>query len=417
MVILFNRLVGKGLETSVIIEVFLLSIPFILASTVPMAVLIATLSAFGRLANDNELVAMRACGISPYRIAAGPLIASIVMAALLLQFNERILPDMNHRLRNLLLDISLKKPTIQIQEGRFVDEFPGYNILAERVDMKQSRLYDITIYDRTKKEEPRTIIATEGEMRYSSDERRLIITLYDGEIHAVDPDSKGKYRRMTFENQTLFIKGAGGKFQRREGPSYRGDREMSTAMLLDEVDETRASMEERKKTMQEDTLNALLMFFADEPPEEKFDPYLTSRKFENRAADYRGKKRRIAQLLVEVHKKWAISFACIVFALIGVPLRMRFKQGGIGLVITASMIIIIFYYICLTGGENLADRMVLSPFLAMWAPNIILICIGLYLLISSARGSTTILTLPRFSRKNRETHGRSPLRESGDTQR
>jgi len=386
LVLLFNRLIGKGLEISVIGEVFMLSIPFILASTIPMAILIATLSAFGRLANDNELVTMRACGISPYRIIFAPLVASVVVAFLLFQFNERVLPDMNHQLRNLLLDISLKKPTIQIQEGRFVDEFPGYNILAERVDMEKSRLYDITIYDKTDQDEPRTIIAKEGDMRFSADERKLIITLYDGEIHAVDPENKSKYRRMTFENQTLFIKGSGGKFKRREGPSYRGDREMNTTMLLNEVDETMEGMKGRKEKLKEDILLSLTRLLSDESPKDDFDPYMFKMKLSTYVSDYRAKERGVAQLLVEVHKKYAIAFACIAFVLIGVPLRMRFQRGGVGLVITLSMIIIIFYYICLTGGENLADRMVLSPFWAMWTPNVILIIIGLCLLISMASG-------------------------------
>jgi len=405
LVLLFNRLVGKGLETSVIGEVLVLSIPFILASTVPMAILIATLSAFGRLVNDNELVAMRACGISPYRIIFAPLVASAVVAVLLLQFNERVLPDTNHRLRNLLLDISLKKPTIEIQEGRFVDEFPGYNILAERVDMENSRLYDITIYDKTDESKPRTIIAKEGDMRFSADERKLIINLYNGEIHAVDPESKGKYRRMTFENQTLFIKGSGGKFRRREGPSYRGDREMNTAMLLADVNDTRAGMTGRKEKLEEDILFSLNRLLSDAPPQDEFDPFLFKMRLSTYVSDYRAKERGIAQLLVEVHKKYAISFACIVFVFVGIPLRMRIKSGGVGLVITLSMIIIIFYYICLTGGENLADRMVLSPFWAMWTPNVILIVFGLYLLISMASGGSVRLIPHRLSRGSRGTGG------------
>jgi lipopolysaccharide export system permease protein len=383
LVLLFNRLVGKGLDTSVITEVFLLSIPFILASTIPMALLVATMAAFGRLANDNELVAMRACGISPYRIIAAPLVVSAVLAVLMFQFNDRVLPETNHRLRNLLLDISLQKPTIGIQEGRFVDEFPGYNILAEKVDMEMSKLYDITIYDRTDPDEPRTIIAKEGDMRYSADERRLIITLYDGEIHAVDPERKGTYRRMTFKDQTLFIKNTGGKFKRREGPSYRGDREMSTAMLLDEVESYRENMREREDEIKAEIFTTVSRFFSEEPPEE-LDPFAFKLRLSSLTGDYRAKRRRIAQLLVEAHKKYAIAFACIVFVLVGVPLRMRFTRGGIGLVITLSVTIIVFYYICLTGGENLADRMVLSPFWAMWTSNVILLILGLILLILNA---------------------------------
>jgi lipopolysaccharide export system permease protein len=388
VVLLFNKLVGKGLGSSVIAEVILLSVPFILASTMPMAVLVSTFAAFGRLANDNELVAMRACGVSSYRMMYAPLVASAVMGLLVFGFNNVILPETNHRLRNLLLDISLQRPTIEIQEGRFTNEFPGYSILAERVDMKQSKLYDVTIEDRTDPDEPRTIVAERGDMRYSADEDRLIITLYDGEIHAVDPERKGMYRRMTFEDQTLFIRTSGGKFQRREGPSYRGDREMSSRMLLEEVAELRGSMAERREDARAEIHGAVSALFSDSPPEEQFDPLGVKLRLASITSDYRAKSRRIAQLLVEVHKKYSISFACVAFVLVGIPLRMCFQRGGMGLVILLSATIIVFYYICLTGGENLADRMILSPFWAMWIPNIIIVVIGVVLLFTKARGGS-----------------------------
>jgi lipopolysaccharide export system permease protein len=388
IVLLFNRLVGKGLGASVIAEVILLSIPFIVASTLPMSVLVATLTAFGRLANDNELVAMKACGVSPYRMMLAPLVASAGFAFLVFQFNDVVLPDTNHRLRNLLLDISLKKPTIEIQEGRFTDEFPGYSILAERVDMKESKLYDITIEDRTDPDEPRTIIAKRGDMRYSADEGRLIITLYDGEIHAVDPESKGMYRKMRFEDQTLFIHREGGKFQRSEGRTYRGDREMGSAMILGEVEELRQSMAQRKEDAKEEILGAVSRILSETPLEKEFDPLAVKLRLASITGDFRSKARRIAQLLVEVHKKYAISFACMAFVLVGVPLRMSFRRGGIGLVILLSVAIIVFYYICLTGGENLADRMILSPFWAMWIPNIIIVILGIVLLFTTARGGS-----------------------------
>ncbi len=403
IVLLFNKIVGKGIEISVIADVFLLSIPFIVASTVPMALLVATISVFGRLSNDNELIAMRACGINVFQIVRAPLAASVVFACIMFGFNDYVLPNTNHRLRNLLLDIALQKPTIEIQEGRFVDEFPGYTILAERVDMKQSRLYDVTIYDKTDPDEPRTIIAKEGEMRYSANEKRLIITLYEGEIHAVDPGEVGTYRMMTFENQTLFIKNTGGKFTRREGPSYRGDREMSTTMLREEIESHRENMRERATEMREEMLTAVSRFFADDIPE-KLDPVAFKLKLSTITGDYRAKERRIAQLLVEVHKKYAIAVACVVFVLVGIPLRMRFKHGGVGIVITMSMIIIIFYYICLTGGENLADRMILSPFWAMWAPNVILFLLGLFLLLSSVTNRSNIFS--GFSRRFRSAKDR-----------
>src|SRR5918999_4110930 len=144
----FGALVGKGLPWSVITEVFVLSLPFIIAMTLPMAVLLAVLYAFSHLAADNEITAMRANGISVYQVLTPVLLWGVGMAAFNLAFVDQVLPRSNARLRALLIDIGRKKPTFELRE-QVINEVPPsqYFLRAGRIDGATGRLRDVTIYD------------------------------------------------------------------------------------------------------------------------------------------------------------------------------------------------------------------------------------------------------------------------------
>ncbi|HEX7401649.1 MAG TPA: LptF/LptG family permease, partial [candidate division Zixibacteria bacterium] len=124
-----NLIIGKGLNAFVILQVFVLNLAWMLALAVPMAVLISTLMAFGRLSQDNEITALRSSGISIYRLILPPLDASLLLAAGMAIFNDRVLPELNHQARLLMTDIHQKRPTWNLKQNVFIDEIPGYHIL------------------------------------------------------------------------------------------------------------------------------------------------------------------------------------------------------------------------------------------------------------------------------------------------
>src|SRR4051812_11228385 len=144
----FGALVGKGLPWGVIGEVFVLSLPFIVAMTLPMAVLLAVLYSFSHLAADNEITAMRASGISVYQILTPVLVTGFLMAGVNYAFVDQVLPRSNARLRNLLIDIGRKKPTFELRE-EVINEIPpsAYFLRASRIDPNTGRLRGVTIYD------------------------------------------------------------------------------------------------------------------------------------------------------------------------------------------------------------------------------------------------------------------------------
>src|SRR5512146_1158761 len=143
-----GNLVGKGLPTGVIVEVFVLSVPFIVAMTLPMAVLVAVLHTMSRLAADSEVTAMTANGISVGRIARPVLLWAAVVAILAFLWDDQLLPRSNHGLRTLLVDIQRKKPTLALKEQVINEVVPGQFFLrAARIDPATNRLRDVTIYD------------------------------------------------------------------------------------------------------------------------------------------------------------------------------------------------------------------------------------------------------------------------------
>src|SRR5688500_10847644 len=177
----FGDLVGKGLGWDVIGEFFLLSLPFTVAMTLPMAVLVSTLYAFSRLAAENEITALKASGVGFGRTLVPVLAASFVIALVMLGFNDQVLPRANQRLATLQTDIARKKPTFALREQVINEVISGRLFLrANHIDETSNDLREVTIYDLSDQQRRRTIYADSGAMGLTPDLRDLILTLHDG---------------------------------------------------------------------------------------------------------------------------------------------------------------------------------------------------------------------------------------------
>src|SRR6266699_3536652 len=164
-----SGLLGKGLPAGVIAEVFVLSLPFIVAVTLPMAVLVAVLHVFTRLAGDNEITALQAGGVSVSRLVAPVLAGATGVALLSFLWNDQLLPRTNHALRTLQVDIARKKPSLTLKEQVINEVVPGQTFLrASRIDGNTNKLKDVTLYDLSDAERRRIITADSGRMAYSA---------------------------------------------------------------------------------------------------------------------------------------------------------------------------------------------------------------------------------------------------------
>jgi lipopolysaccharide export system permease protein len=390
---IFDLILGKGVPTAVVLELFALILPFTFAVTVPMAVLVATLMAFGRLSGDNEITAIRACGVSFYTILRPVLFAAFLIAGALMYFNEFVLPEANHRYAALYADITRKRPTVEIRPGVFIDEFDGYNILIDRIDERTSRIYGVTIYEQAPTGgPPRTILAASGTLKVLPEQDLLQIALENGEIHEVDPEKPQAYRRVFFQRNLITIPGVNTQLV-RHGRDYRSDRELPSRQMLvtiadlrEEVAESRTRMLHEIHGRLEANLRLPLRDSLDIAQEEEEEDNLSttgerlfSLKLQNEARRWDAKTYDIDRYLVEVHKKFSVPCACAVFVLLGAPLGVTARRGGVALGLGLSLGFFVVYYVFLIGGEEIADRGMLPPLLAMWLPNIVLGAAGAYL--------------------------------------
>jgi lipopolysaccharide export system permease protein len=224
----FGSLVGKGLSWSVIGEVFLLSFPFILAMTIPMACLVAVLHAFSRLGSDNEITALKASGVDLTRLVRPVLLAGVVVSLGTFAFVDQLLPRSNHRLKNLLVDIARKKPTFELKEQMVNEVVPSQVFLrAGRIDQSTNRLRDVVIYDLANEARKRTIYADSGYMRMSADRTDLYLTLFNGYVHDYDRTQTALFRRIFFQTDFVRVQNVSNQLERTEENEFRSDREMT----------------------------------------------------------------------------------------------------------------------------------------------------------------------------------------------
>jgi lipopolysaccharide export system permease protein len=386
----------------------------------PCAVLIACMATFGRLSQDNEVVAMKSTGVNLLRIIGAPLSASFVLAGLLVLFNNHVLPESNHALANLMADVGRKRPTTQITEGVFIDGFVGYNIFVEKVISRTNEIRGVKIYQLSSSARPTTILADWGVIHNSPDGRFITLELHDGEIHEVPPnEAERTYRRLMFKTHVINIRNPAGDLERHSRET-RGDREMSLSMMQNRIKDLRRNRTEaaaaRDRILEEAGFESYEQFVRAAIPRQParslgawlrgalhtlssvggavvrtpqpaapptaIPPSLMD-TIQMRQLEIDAVERRLNSLEVEVQKKFSIPAACLVFVLVGAPLGMRARKSGIA-VAFVSILFFVFYYLCLAGGEELADRRLVAPWLAMWIPNIVIGGIGLWLTLQTA---------------------------------
>jgi lipopolysaccharide export system permease protein len=230
----FGDLVGKGLPWTVIAEFLLLSIPFTLAMTLPMAVLVATLHAFSRFASENEITAFKASGVSMQLLVRPVIAASVVLTLFMVWFNDQVLPRANHRLATLQSDIARVKPTFALSEQVINEVVRGQLYLrAARIDANSNRMKDVVIYDLSDPTKRRTIIADSGQLAFTATGEDLILTLYDGNMSELTPQEPTRLQRNFFSRDLLRVRGVAARLDRDGNRSnYRSDRELGVCELL-----------------------------------------------------------------------------------------------------------------------------------------------------------------------------------------
>jgi lipopolysaccharide export system permease protein len=401
-----DQLVGKGLSAWVIIELVGLNLSWMLVLAVPMSVLVAILMAFGDLSSKNEITAMKASGVSTYRMLAPVLFGGLLIGVALAWFNNVVLPESNHRLKALTVDIRNKRPTLSLVDGVFSQEIQGYSILVKKASQKTNDLQGITIYDYTNPSINVTITAEQGRISFSPDYRKLIMDLNDGEIHQLDLINRSAYRRVHFQTHRIAMNVEGFDFERSQASAFsRGDRELGASTMLavvDSLEKAKAQLEGDFRDLMQKEMERRLSGVpfgstAGMPQSAQWtnnaalsEIRITNSQVSTSLFRIETVMKQIDQYWVEIHKKFSIPAACIVFVLVGMPLGIMSRRGGFGAAATLSLGFFVLYWACLIGGEKLADRDIVEPWLGMWAANILIGIAGIYLTIRSAKETLLI---------------------------
>ena len=401
-----DQLVGKGLSWFVIGELIVLNLAWMVVLAVPMSVLIASLMAFGNLSARNEITAMKASGISLYRMIGPVALAAAVIVVLMIQFNNKVLPEANHRLKALMVDIRRIKPTYTIVPGLFSQDVQGYSILARKTFENSNDLEGVTIYDYTDPSLNVVVTAERGRVSFTPDYRKLIMDLANGEIHQVGTLDRSIYRRMHFIHHRIIMATEGFDFERtNEDALSRSDREMSAQDMIAVVDslrrasaDSRAEMLRRRPGVPALIPPAALPRLAADSAVVRQQAVLLALndarraegEIDNQIMLEKYFQDQINQFLVEINKKYSLPFACLVFVFIGAPIGIMARRGTFSVAAALSFSFFLLYWAGLIGGEKLGDRGYVAPWIGMWGANIILGVIGILITLRMGRETTTI---------------------------
>jgi len=425
-----DRFIGKGLDIGTIFEYLFLNLGWISALAVPMAVLVAALMAFGQFSEDNEITAMRASGISFTTIVRPALVMGLLISIILILFNSFIMPEMNFKARMLSGDIYRKRPDLNIEPGYFMDDLPSYSMIIK--DKEGDVLKDVRIFSKGINETQTSIHSKTGQLSTIDD--AIILDLYDGEIHELDLNDYGNYRRIEFDKHKINIP-ADDLFLNRRDTTSRSDREMTIAMILEKrksindrldivkgrigralirtgmdslvppsLEASQLLLENYKNAFSADTSNSGDVIYRKEK-----DIDVVSRQLINEYNLLRSYAKSSNKYNVELHKKFSLPVASILFIMTGASLGVLFRKGGFTIATGLSFGFFLIYYILMIGGEDLADRTILTPMVGVWSPNIILLIIATYLMIHTVREQPPLRfelnIFKRFKKKKNEPEG------------
>ncbi|MDX1740058.1 MAG: LptF/LptG family permease [Rhodothermales bacterium] len=412
-----SQLVGRGLPISAILELVSYSLAYMVVLAVPMSVLIATLMTYGRLAETGAYAVIKSSGVSLPQLIWPSILVGATLTAGMWHFNSVILPEANYRAKTLWTDIRQKKPGFELEPGVFYDGIEDYSILVKQIDHETGDLDDVTIFDRSQGSKRRADIkAATGRLSTADDGAELLLELYDGELHRLlrdrtSADHPERYERLKFETYVFRLDLSDLAFRRSDpGDERRSDRTMRTSEMQEIVDSLRATVEETRRELMNRTFllgavdstgaAANVRPVSLRPPGENgrgsdprdrlrdfsgMDPdrvralynrsiqgaRLVRSNIDNAKRTLLWQEQRANRFAVEIHKKYSIAVACVIFVLIGAPLGLSIRRGSLARSAVVSVGILLFYWVTLVQGEKLADRGLIEPWVGMWAANVV----------------------------------------------
>lgn len=419
----FNELVGKGIGFDVIAEFFLYATASLVPMALPLAILLASLMTFGNMGENFELTAMKSAGVSLFRIIRPLVVFIIIICIAAFYFSNNVLPVTQSKLWTLIISLRQKSPELDIPAGEFYSGINGYNLYVR--EKEKGLLKDMMIYDFSEGFDNATVMqADSGKIKFSEDKKFLMLELYDGESFgnlksqsfSTDVNSI-PYRRETFGYKEILID-FDSDFNRFDESIIKDQDvskniqqltstidsvskvvEVQSTALANEMVQRRyfgremswgrsldISKNIKLKNYQPDSLFLKL----DKPTMETAAAIAVQKANEMKGQVEFNKislgdsKLYLSRHQIQWHRKFTLSFACLIFFFIGAPLGAIIRKGGLGAPVVISVIMFIIYYIIDNTGYKMAREGLWSAFEGMWLSSSILLPIGIFLTYKAA---------------------------------
>ncbi len=423
----FADMVGKGIGWDILAEFLFYAIITLVPLALPLALLLASLMTFGNLGENFELTAMKSAGISLFRIIRPLMIAISLLVIAAFFFSNNVLPVSEKKMYTLLLSIKNKSPELEIPVGEFYSGIRGYNLYVRGKD--KGMLRDLMIYDFSEGFSNATVlVADSGEIKITGDRKHLLLILYNGESfqnlrkQRLSSSNNIPYRRETFEEQHMLLD-FDSDFNRYDD-SFLEDQHISKSIreLSRSIDSVKQIVAYRSASYVNDIVerkymgrdsNPYIDFHVDEQAV-SLDEYNPDSVFLNlnreamelavQTAIQKAKNMQehlqynkillgepmsyITRHSTQWHRKFALSFACLIFFFIGAPLGAIVRKGGFGFPVVISVLMFVVYYIIDLTGFKMAREGIWEAYQGMWLSSAILFPIGVFLTYKAAVDAT-----------------------------
>lgn len=340
-----EMIIRRGLPVSIVGKLLLMTLPNIVVLTLPMSLLFGTLIAVGRLSSDSELIAMRASGLSLLTLYRPILLLSGLLTLLNTALMVYVLPWGNHALQELRLDIATQTVAQQVEPRVFYEEWEGKVVYVFEVPQGSKRWKGVFLAEAIPSTDKNQITTADwGEVLVDPAGERLVLRLYNAIQHKVDLSAPDRYEISRHRRLDLVLDDQFTSEQKAKLSASKGIRELTLAELQDLKDDPSVDAEQRNLAR------------------------------------------------VEIHKKFSIPAACLVFGLFALPLGINNRRGGKASGFALSIGILIVYYILLNNGEEAARFGRAPAWFAMWFPNLLLAAFGIFLLVRRNRDKSLLLS-------------------------
>lgn len=411
-----DDLVGKGLEWYIIAELLFYASSTFVPLALPLAILLSSLMTFGNLGEQYELVAMKASGISLRTIMKPLMILSVAISLLAFYFSNNVLPVANLKFKSLLYDVRKKRLAVNIKEGIFYNDLDDYVIRVGDKGKDGNSIYRVMIYNHTDRRGNIDVtVADSGRMETSPDQRFLYFHLYNGYNYTEAVEQKNSrythpFQRIHFREQIQKFDLSSFAMSRTNEELFKSNYQMLNIRQLNgAIDSLQTNYSAKRENLSEnfiknykfllasdstitDTLADSLMIlepdilsgFSPGDRPRLLELSLASARslkkmMEYHKGEYHSNQSNIIKHKVVWHKKFTLSFACLVLFFIGAPLGAIIRKGGLGLPVVVSVLFFIMYHIISMIGEKSALQDAMPVTQGMWLSSVILLPLGFFL--------------------------------------